>query len=315
MKFNNDKLKEAVKEWLEDSITAESKYGHISSWDTSEVTDMSELFSGAYQFNEDIANWNTSLVTDMSMMFYDAINFNQDIGFWDVKSVKNMAQMFCIYTDEETPNDAEFDEKLKSYDPWGDQDIPGGMFNGNIGKWDVSSVTSMSSMFYGQTQFDIDISSWNVSNVIDMASMFAFAMSFNQDIGQWDVSNVIEMGNMFYYASAGDISNWDTSKVTNMEMMFESGSLNGNIENWDVSSVKYMSQMFENTDFNQAIGKWDVINVESMEAMFYNNYDFNQDLENWNNGKERNHTLIFSGGHEEMIEKYGENGEYFERKK
>ena len=100
-----------------------------------------------------------------------------------------------------------------------------------------------------------------------------------------------------------------------MEMMFESGSLNGNIENWNVSSVKYMSQMFENTAFNQAIGKWDVINVESMEAMFYNNYDFNQDLENWNNGKERNHTLIFSGGHEEMIEKYGENGEYFERKK
>tara|TARA_B100001173_G_C15993049_1_gene549794 strand:+ start:291 stop:446 length:156 start_codon:yes stop_codon:yes gene_type:complete len=40
-----------------------------------------------------------------------------------------------------------------------------------------------------------------------------------------------------------------------------------------------------------------------------------EDLENWNNGKERNHSLIFGGGHEEMIEKYGENGEYFERKK
>ena len=72
MKFNNDTLKEAVKEWLEDATKAESKYGHISSWDTSEVTDMSELFSGAYQFNEDIANWNTSLVTNMDAMFYEA---------------------------------------------------------------------------------------------------------------------------------------------------------------------------------------------------------------------------------------------------
>ena len=34
MKFNNETLKEAVKEWLEDATKAEAKYGHISSWDT-----------------------------------------------------------------------------------------------------------------------------------------------------------------------------------------------------------------------------------------------------------------------------------------
>ena len=40
MKFNNETLRAAVKEWLDDESKAEKKYGHISDWDTSEVTDM-----------------------------------------------------------------------------------------------------------------------------------------------------------------------------------------------------------------------------------------------------------------------------------
>ena len=37
----------------------------ISSWDTSSVTDMSQMFAFAY-FNQDISSWDTSSVTDMS---------------------------------------------------------------------------------------------------------------------------------------------------------------------------------------------------------------------------------------------------------
>ena len=72
MKFNNETLKEAVKEWLKDATKAESKYGHISSWDTSGVTDMSTLFEEEEEFNDDIGNWDVSNVTDMSGMFYCA---------------------------------------------------------------------------------------------------------------------------------------------------------------------------------------------------------------------------------------------------
>ena len=35
MKFNNKTLRAAVKEWLNDTSSAEDTYGHISSWDTS----------------------------------------------------------------------------------------------------------------------------------------------------------------------------------------------------------------------------------------------------------------------------------------
>ena len=53
IKFNNETLRKAVKEWLEDDKKAETSYGHISNWDTSEVTDMSEMFSWATSFNQD----------------------------------------------------------------------------------------------------------------------------------------------------------------------------------------------------------------------------------------------------------------------
>ena len=83
MKFNNETLRTAVKEWLEDNKKAEAKYGHISNWDTSEVTNMRVMFSHATNFNQPIENWDVSKVTDMSFMFKGAESFNQAIDNWD----------------------------------------------------------------------------------------------------------------------------------------------------------------------------------------------------------------------------------------
>ena len=104
--LDNDSIKTAVALWLSDSAAAEAAYGHISTWDTSGVTDMSWLFCGsssyssygcntaAASFNEDISAWDTSGVTRMDDMFYYAEAFNRDIGDWAVHSVTNMAGMF-----------------------------------------------------------------------------------------------------------------------------------------------------------------------------------------------------------------------------
>ena len=40
---DND-IKKAVNEWCDDSVVAEVKYGHISEWNTSVVTNMIRLF-------------------------------------------------------------------------------------------------------------------------------------------------------------------------------------------------------------------------------------------------------------------------------
>jgi|TARA_B110000211_G_C13920582_1_gene482554 hypothetical protein len=62
MKLNNETIRDAVKEWLNDDKLAKSKYGHISIWDTSEVTDMSGLFEAGDSFNQPIGDWDVSNV-------------------------------------------------------------------------------------------------------------------------------------------------------------------------------------------------------------------------------------------------------------
>ncbi len=84
---DSKELREAVGLWLYKESIAMTKYGHISLWNTSKVTDMSYMFQYASKFNEDIGVWDTSKVTDMSGMFHYAIKFNQYIEGWDTSNV------------------------------------------------------------------------------------------------------------------------------------------------------------------------------------------------------------------------------------
>ena len=42
--FDDSSIRTAVTAWFDDRSGAEATYGHISTWDTSGVTDMAELF-------------------------------------------------------------------------------------------------------------------------------------------------------------------------------------------------------------------------------------------------------------------------------
>jgi surface protein len=140
-------IREAVQFWITNQPDAEEKYGHISKWCTSNVTNMSGLFynetkifgldEGLAVFNGDIRNWNVSNVTNMSNMFRIARTFDQDLSGWDVSNVTNMEGMFIA---------------ARAFD----QDLSG---------WDVSNVTDMSFMFSFATSFNQDLSGWNVNLV------------------------------------------------------------------------------------------------------------------------------------------------------
>jgi Mycoplasma protein of unknown function, DUF285 len=64
----------------------------LSSWTTTHVTDMSEMFRQAYRFDQNLGAWNISNVTDMTDMlesaFLSAANYNALLTGWAAQSVK-----------------------------------------------------------------------------------------------------------------------------------------------------------------------------------------------------------------------------------
>ena len=112
--------------WTADQIgTATGISQTISTWDTANVTDMSDAFENRNSFNTSINNWNVSEVTDMSNMFKNASTFNQNIRRWEVSKVTDMQFMFR-------------DSVAFDYD---------------IRIWKILATTNLDGMFFGATAF------------------------------------------------------------------------------------------------------------------------------------------------------------------
>jgi surface protein len=127
--------------WCSDNETERRlcwlRFGHISYWDTSVVTEMSYLFCHNSSFNENISDWKTSNVTNMDSMFQDAKAFNHNFDKWDVSNVKWMDSMFC----------GAF------------------AFNGSLNGWKTSSLTRIQLMFSQATTFHQPVRHFDTSQV------------------------------------------------------------------------------------------------------------------------------------------------------
>ena len=157
---------------------------------------------------------------------------------WNTKKVTNMDKLFY------DPPLADSNDHLSS-------------FNGIIGDWDVSSVTSMSQMFKDADAFTgKNFYKWDTSKVRDMSGMFEHATMFNAQIGGWDVSSVKKMNVMFQNAFSfnQDLSSWDVSSCTDFTRMF-AGTLDKGMDKdismWNVkngarqSNITYESFAFQ----------------------------------------------------------------------
>ena len=121
----------------------------------------------------------------------------------------------------------------------------------DISCWDVSSYTSMNSMFQGYSSLQqLDVRGFDTSKVTTMRFMFNGCNSLQQlDVSRWDTSKVTDMSYMFKGCSSFqqlDVSNFDTSMVTSMYYMFHScSSLKSlDISGWDTSKVTNTDDMF-----------------------------------------------------------------------
>ncbi|MEY2695662.1 MAG: hypothetical protein RLZZ72_918 [Actinomycetota bacterium] len=269
--------------------------GNISNWDTSNVTDMSYMFAYASSFNQPIGNWNISAVTNLESMFQGAELFNQPIGNWDTSSVSNLSSMFYVAES--------FNQPIANWDTSQVTDMAftfrrAYSFNQPIANWDTSQVTYMYDMFNDATSFNQPIGNWNTSNVTDMSEMLSGADVFNQPIGNWNTSNVTDMNEMFYGADVFNqpIGNWNTSAVTDMSYMFyRANAFNQPIGNWNLSSVTDTQYMFyEARSFNQDLGDWNTASVSNMTHMFYGANSFNQDIQSWETASVTDMSFMFA---------------------
>lgn len=197
--FDDSSIQIAVNDWLDNKSNAIEKYGHISVWNVSRVTNMDRLFSldnneerreAIREFNENLSAWDVSNVTSMKGMFASALAFNQPLSNWNLSKVKDISEMF-------------FGAKS---------------FSQKIFAWDVSSVTNMYQTFSWAESFNDNIGGWNVSEVTNMYRLFGDS-AFNQDIGYWNVSKVNNFDGMFdqsFKKSAvfeQDLSRWSLDGV------------------------------------------------------------------------------------------------------
>lgn len=127
-------------------------------------------------------------------------------------------------------------------------------FNGAIGNWDVSNVTTMVAFMIFSTSFNQNIGSWDVRKVTSFYQFMYGATAFNNgnsnSISNWSINTTqpnINMREMFYFATAfnQDIGSWNISKVTNFNNFmagktstnYSAANLDSIYNNWSQLSV------------------------------------------------------------------------------
>ena len=149
----------------------------LSSFDTSQVTDMRYMFSELSNLADlNLSNFNTSKVTNMESMFDGMSKItNLNLSSFDTSHVTNMDLMFS------------FTSKLVSL---------------NLSNFNTSQVTVMNRMFANMPNLaSLDLSSFDTSQVTEMSYMFYNTPNLTSlDLSTFDTSKVTDMNNIFALA-------------------------------------------------------------------------------------------------------------------
>lgn len=282
--------------------------------DTSNVTDMSYMFSGCTKLKElDVSGFDTSSVIDMSGMFYWCKSLKElDLSNFDTSSVTNMSCMFYLGWGITEDDHAQLERlNVKSFDTSNVTDMSE-MFQGcsnlkqlDVSSFDTSMVRDMEKMFYCCNSLqELDVSGFNTSSVTDMSRMFRSCESLHElDISGFDTSNVTDMGTMFGFCSnlqKLSMNGCDTSSVTDMSSMFTccNSFKQLDVSGFDTSKVTDMSDMFDVCISlqNLDVSGFDTSNVTNMSSMFDLCFDLQElDVSSFDTGKVTDMKSMFFG--------------------
>ena len=202
-----------------------------NSVDTGKVKNMSKILYGNNQLESlDLSGFNTSNVTNMSEMFMGIGVEELDVSGFDTSNVTDMSQMFYF------PFDKSKLVSIKGLNKFNTSNVTNmkGMFMGigveelDLSSFDTSKVTDMSEMFsfpYNKSKLVSikGLNKFNTSNVTNMSNMFSYSKMATLDLSSFDTSNVTNMSSMFSSNQAAEIkglNKFNTSKVTDMSWMF-----------------------------------------------------------------------------------------------
>lgn len=261
----------------------------LEEMDTSNVTNMSRMFSGTK-----IANFqrlNTSNVTDISYMFRNYQRESLVFPAWDLSKVTSYTAIFAHCSSGLKHLDLRnfsFKGLTKSRSMFdSSKAFETIIFPKNFG----STMSSMSMLFSGCTSLkSVNLNDFDMSKVTSTYAMFENCKSLTSiDVSNWNTSNITDMGFMFYGCSALkeiDVSNWDVSKVTTFDhFAAHAGLRRKGMEKWNTSSATNMNAMFHNCAEEELdLSGFNVSKVQIFSQMFENSPNLKRikGLEKWN---------------------------------
>lgn len=223
VQFDNDTLKSAVDEYFTNSKKAISKYGFIETWDTSEVTNMDNLFQDKTSFNHELF-WDTAKVTSMKFIFNRCTTFNQNIYF-NLESVKCLNGMFngCI------------------------------QFNRTI-NFDLPLVENCDKMFQNCSQFNSPIQLTSCKKLIQTQEMMRGCINFNKFLTISDTTRLTGVFAMFRDCKElNKHPRIDFSKIISTYQMFQGCTNLQKLNDMRMPNVTTLAQMFEGcTSFTES---------------------------------------------------------------
>ena len=259
----------------------------METWNTSAVTDMSNMFRNATVLKDfNVTGLVTSTTTELNGMFYQFMkNLSSDqrelcyanfrvIGMdtWDTSSVTDMANMFSY-------------SRLFTYYPETATQLT---------NWNVGNVQDLSYFLYSAYVYDLSfLEGWNITSVTTLYYFLYESKNYfysfmnsernvsntSLDLSGWDVSNIVN--NATYpplsysfastYLTNINLRGWRLTGLTTLiNPMFSYTVLDNLVlDDWDVSTITVMNTLFSYAIFNNdTVINWNLPNCTDLTNTF-----------------------------------------------